>query len=183
MFEVGELIIYSGHGICRIDSISEKEISGVSRYYYDLHPLHGADLKISIPVDNKSKLMLDLIQRDEAEKIIQSFRLPGIHWIERNTGRNHTYSSIVNTGNREEIAKVINTLMRQKLKVELNNKKFSQQDQNLLNSTQQILFHEIAISLETSYEAILDEVHHIIQADFDCENKPEPSYPGSLDNK
>lgn len=174
MFEVGELIIYSGHGICRIDSISEKEISGVSRYYYDLHPLHGANLKISIPVDNKSILMLELIERNEAEKIIQSFRLPGIDWIEKITERNHTYSKIINTGNREEIAKVINALIRQKIKVERNNKKFGQQDQRLLISTQQILFHEIAISLGTSYDSILDEINRIIEADFDREDKLEP---------
>ncbi|AZK45665.1 CarD family transcriptional regulator [Paenibacillus lentus] len=179
MFEVGNLIIYSGHGICRIDGISEKEIAGVTRCYYDLHPLHGANLKISVPVDNKSILMLDLIERDEAEEIIQSFKLPGIQWIDRNTERNYTYSNIINTGNRKEIAKIINTLMRQKLKVELNNKKFGQQDQKLLISTQQILFNEIAISLETSYEAILDEVNRIIQADFDCENKLESSYRDS----
>ncbi|MOA60535.1 hypothetical protein D3C78_1854380 [compost metagenome] len=55
--------------------------------------------------------------------------------------------------------------MRQKHKVELNNKKLSQQDQNLLISTQQILFNEIAISLDTSYEAIMDEVNRIIQAE------------------
>jgi Transcriptional regulators, similar to M. xanthus CarD len=170
MFEVGNLIIYSSHGICRIDGISEKDISGVSRYYYDLHPLRSAGLKISIPVDNQSILMLDLIDKDEAEEIIQSFRLPGVDWIEKSTDRNHVYSNIINTGNRQEIAKVINTLMRQKHKVELNHKKLSQQDLHMLNNTQQILFNEIAISRDTSYEAVLDEVSGIMQGELIHQN-------------
>ncbi|TJY41765.1 CarD family transcriptional regulator [Cohnella pontilimi] len=159
MFGVGDLIIYSGHGVCRIDNISVKTISGVSKSYYDLHPLSGGKLKISIPVDNKSVLMLDLIHRDEAEEIIESFRLPGITWIEKNNERYQTYSNIVNSGNRKEIAKVANTLMRKKHVAESNNKKLGSHDQHLLTSIQSILFNEMAISFGTTYEAILDKVN------------------------
>ncbi|GFN32952.1 CarD family transcriptional regulator [Paenibacillus xylaniclasticus] len=171
MFEVGSLIIYSAHGICRIDGISEKTISGVSKHYYDLHPLRSAGLKISIPVDNDSILMLDLIERDEAEVIIESFRSPGVEWIDKSSDRNHTYSNILNSGDRKEIAKVINTLMRQKHKLQSNHKKLNQQDQNMLNSTQQILFNEIAISLDTTYDAILDRVNRIVEAVFHSEER------------
>lgn len=162
MFDVGDLIIYSGHGVCRIDNISVKTIEGESKHYYELHPLNGAKLKISIPVESKSVLMLDLIERNEAEKIIESFRLPGIQWIDKNNERHQTYANIVSKGNRKEIAKVANTLLRKKHQVELNNKKFGTYDQVLLTSIESILFKEMAISLETTFEAISDKVNHII---------------------
>jgi len=162
MFNVGDLIIYSGHGVCRIDNISLKTLSGVSKHYYDLHPLSGGNLTISIPVDNTSVLMLNLIARDEAEEVIESFRLPGLSWIEKNSQRNKTYSETISTGNRKEIAKIVNTLMRRKHAVELNNKKLGAQDQSLLTSMQSILFYEMAISLDTTYEAIFDQVNQMI---------------------
>lgn len=162
MFKVGHLVIYSVHGICRIDNISEKEIAGKLKLYYDLHPLSDDKLKISTPVDNHNLLMLNLIGREEAKEVIQSFRSPGTEWIERNTERNHTYSKVISSGNREEIAKIINTLMRRKQKAERNNKKLSNQDQTMLTSTRNILFKEIAIALGTTYEAVLDEVNGLI---------------------
>jgi len=162
MFEPGHLVIYSVHGICRIDGISDKEILGTSRQYYELHPISDVNLKISTPVDSDSLLMIELIGREEAEEIIQSFKLPGIRWIEKNTERNQTYSKIINSGNREEIAKIINTLMRQKQKVEENNKKLSHQDQTMLTSSQKVLFGEIAISLEIAYDTVLDEVNDMM---------------------
>ena len=167
MFEVGKLIIYSSHGICKIDGISEKVIMGESKYYYDLHPVNASSLKISIPVDNDSIVMLELINKEEAEEILASFKYDGIAWIDKNTERQQTYSNMIKKGNREDIAKIINTLMRHKLKLELINKKLNNQDQNLLNSIQQILFNEIAISLEVSYEAILERVNHIITVETD----------------
>lgn len=162
MFEAGDLIIYSGHGVCRIDSLSVKTISGVPKHYYELHPLSGAKLKISIPVDSKSVLMLNLIERDVAEKIIESFKVPGIEWIDKNNERHQTYAGIVSKGNRKEIAGIANTLMRKKHQAELDNKKFGSYDQKLLTSIQHILFNEMAISLETTYEAIFDRINQVI---------------------
>ena len=34
MHEIGELIIYPGHGICRVDDIDEKNIAGETKTYY-----------------------------------------------------------------------------------------------------------------------------------------------------
>lgn len=162
MFNVGDLIVYSGHGVCKVDGISEKTMSDVTKHYYDLHPLNGSALKISVPVDNKSILMLNLIDKEEAEELINQFRYEGIEWIEKHTERQQVYSKIVNTGDRKGISKVANTLIRKKQDLELINKKLINQDQNLLNTIQSILFIEMAITLKTTYEDILDRVYQII---------------------
>jgi CarD family transcriptional regulator len=67
---------------------------------------------ISIPVDNENVNMSKLIQRDQAEEILESFKLPGVDWIENNHSRIQAYYEIVRTGNRKDIAKVANTLIR-----------------------------------------------------------------------
>ncbi|MEH7306801.1 CarD family transcriptional regulator [Neobacillus drentensis] len=51
MFNNGDLVIYSAHGICKIDDICEKTIAGMTKTYYELHPLdHNHQLTISVPV-------------------------------------------------------------------------------------------------------------------------------------
>ena len=62
MFNIGDVIIYSTHGLSQIDDICEKTISDVTRTYYVLHPLAQANLTISTPVDNEKVVMLKLLE-------------------------------------------------------------------------------------------------------------------------
>lgn len=163
MFKIGDLVVYSGQGICFIDDICEKTMMGETKEYYVLHPVDNSRLTISIPVDNDKVVILDIIQSDEAEKIIDSFKEKGIDWIEINSQRNVEYSDIVKTGNRSEIAKVVNTLMRKKYITEINGRKFYEQDTRLLVSVQNILFSELAMSLDTTFEEIKNKVLSLIE--------------------
>jgi len=162
MFNIGDLIIYSEQGICHIDEICEKTFMGVTRKYYVLHPIDNCRLEISIPVDSDKVMMLELIQREEAEEIIESFKLPGLDWIEINTFRMQTYSGIVKQGDRKEISKIANTLMVKKHQCEALGKKFYEQDNRLLISIQNILFAELAMALNTTSEEINERITAMI---------------------
>lgn len=120
-------------------------------------------MTISTPIDNDKVVMLKTMDREEAEDILQSFKQPGIDWISDVKLRNRKYSSIVQSGNRKEITKIANTLMRKTLEVKLNNKKLYEQDRRLLNTIQNILFNELALSLNTTFEKILEQVNNMIK--------------------
>lgn len=162
MFNIGDCIIYSSHGICQIDDIVENTYSGITKSYYVLHPLEDCNLKISTPVDNDKVVMLELLNKDKANDILQTFKLPGIDWIEIDNQRSQMYSEIVKSGNREEICKVVNTLMREKIKIEATTRKFHEKDRKILEYVQNILFAELAYSLNTTAEAISEEITRLI---------------------
>ncbi|ETA81496.1 CarD family transcriptional regulator [Youngiibacter fragilis] len=158
MFNKGDMMIYSSHGICLVDDICSNRFQGVDKDYYVLHPIADRKLTIRIPVDNKSVTMLELIEEEEAEKIIDSFSKPGRSWIEINNERNQIYSETVRTGNRKDIAAIVNTLMRRKYSAEQAGRKFSDKDRKLLNVVQGILFTELAISLSTTFDVVNERV-------------------------
>lgn len=162
MYNIGDLVIYSSHGVCRIDSICEKTYSGITRTYYVIHPIEDAGLTISAPVDKEQDIMQKLIDRNEAEEVLQSFQSPGVEWIEKNHDRTKKYSDIINTGDRKEISRIISTIMRKKHEVESNGKKLGESDRKLLLSTQNILFQELSISLDTTFDAIVKEVNRLM---------------------
>jgi CarD family transcriptional regulator len=164
MFNLGELIIYSGHGICKVDEICEKTYLGNTKTYYVLHPLDNShQLTISIPVDNEKVAMSKLMEKDEAEEILESFKLQGVDWVENNHARIQQYNNIVKTGTRNDIAKVVNTLIRKKHELEMKERKFGEQDNHLLTAIQNILFKELAISLNTTYNAIFEKVNKLVK--------------------
>lgn len=162
MFHVGDFIIYSEHGICQIDDICEKTFFGVTRSYYILHPLDDPQLTINAPVDNEQVVMLKMMERDEAEAVLHSFQSLGAKWIEKTNDRLRTYAERVKTGNRKEVANIVNTMMRKQIEVERNGRKLSNSDCKLLDSIQNILFNELAISLNTTYDAIYEQVTELI---------------------
>lgn len=164
MFNIGDLIIYSAHGICRVDDICEKTVSGITRPYYVLHPMeNNHQLTISTPVNNDKVVMLELIHQEEADEILETFKDPGINWADNHNIRFNLYSDIVNTGDRKEIAKVVNTLMRKEMETALLGKKLYEQDRKQLNTIKDILFKELAISLNTTFAEINDRVIRLIE--------------------
>lgn len=110
------------------------------------------------PYNNNQVVMFGIIDRIEAEEILESFKQPGMEWIEKVNDRSSTYSDIVKTGNRKEISRIVNTLMRRKYEVEQMEKKLGEPDKRLLSRIQNILFKELAISLDTTYDDIFEEV-------------------------
>lgn len=158
MFNIGDLVVYPPQGICRIDDICEKTFLGITKNYYVLHPIEDSKLTISAPVDNDKVVMLKLLNKEEAEEVLESFKLPGIDWIEANDERSKVYSNAVRTGNRKEIYMIANTLMKEQIASESSGKKFYEKDKRLLSSIQSTLFTELAFLLGTTFEAVEEKV-------------------------
>ena len=76
------------------------------------------------------------------------------------------YNNIVKTGDRREIAKIANSLMQKNLEYSLDKKRMYDQDRRFLSTIQDLLFKELANSLDTSFEDISAQVDEMIQKDF-----------------
>ncbi|SHG63878.1 CarD family transcriptional regulator [Ornithinibacillus halophilus] len=163
MLNVGDLIIYPGHGICKVDSISDKTYAKRTRKYYVLHPIeNGRDLTINAPVENKTTEMLKLINKEEAITLLEVFKGNGIDWIEKPQSRNNTFSDILKSGNRVEIAKVATTLMRKQYEIEKDGKKFYENDRKILTNIHSILFKELSLALDLTTDEIYEKVSNMI---------------------
>lgn len=162
MFNVGDLIIYSTHGVCKISDICERDFRGETREYYVLHPVEEPNLSISVPVNSEQVVMLDIMEKDEANSVLKSFEEPGIEWIEDAKQRNKKYNTMINSGDRDKIIKIANTLMRKQQEAKVNKARMYDQDKKMLEYIQRIMFQELAASLETTVEKIIARINDII---------------------
>jgi len=159
LFKKGDLMIYSTHGVCQIDDISDKTIAGETKSYYTLHPINNTQkLQISIPVDSDKVMMLTLLEATEAKSILESFRSPGVEWNPHPNNRNREFLNVVHSGNRQEIAQVINTLARRKAEADLLNKKLYEQDRKILENAKTILVKELSLALKQSETEIEQQI-------------------------
>jgi CarD family transcriptional regulator len=166
MFKIGDVIVYSVHGLCQIDDICDKTIANVTKTYYVLHPLAEQSLTISIPVDNDKVLMLETMNREEGEEILHSFKQPGLNWIGDIKLRTLRYREMIKNGDRRKIAKVANTLMRKNQELTMVKKRLYDQDRRILNTIQNLLFKELAMTLNTSDEKIYEMIHNMINEEY-----------------
>ncbi|TKI53675.1 CarD family transcriptional regulator [Lysinibacillus mangiferihumi] len=158
MYNVGDVVIYSSHGLCSVEDICEQTFSDITKTYYVLQPLNDSKLTIRTPIDNAKKQLRDVIKKEEAIQILQSFTSPGVEWIEQNTHRMRFHVEIIKTGDRQKQANLLNTLLRKKFEYEANEKKFPNQEEKLLHSLQEIIFSEFSIALDKPSEEIYDYV-------------------------
>ncbi|HWL26540.1 MAG TPA: CarD family transcriptional regulator [Ureibacillus sp.] len=163
MYNVGDLIMYSSHGICEIDDITEKSFSDQTKTYYVMHPLNNKQLVINIPTHSDKINLRDVVDKESAQLIIDSFKQPGVAWIEKNNHRIQIFSEAIKKGNRIEIAKIVNTLMLKQHDDVLVGKKLGAQDSKLLTTIQNLLFTELALSLKTTSEDIYNRVVSCLQ--------------------
>ena len=63
MFKVGEVAVYPGHGVGKIESIEDKEFSGTRQSFYVMRIL-DTDMTIMIPVDGERNAGLRCIIGD-----------------------------------------------------------------------------------------------------------------------
>lgn len=166
MYSVGDLIMYSAHGICEIDDITEKNFSDQTKTYYVMHPLNNNKLVINVPIHSDKINLQDVVNKETALKVINSFKKPGVDWIEKNNHRIHIYSESIKKGDRFEIARIVNTLMLKQQEDELLGKKLGTQDMKLLTTIQNILFSELAISLETSSDDIYNRITKCLREQY-----------------
>ena len=162
MFNIGDVIIYSSHGLCQIDDICEKTYGDTTGTYYVLHPLENTRLIINIPIDSDQVVMQNVLEKEEAEEVLHTFQQPGIEWIENARERTKKYKSLVKKGDRNVIAQVAVTLMRKKREATKEEKKLDGDDRALLANIENIMYKELAVSLDTSYEEIANKVKRLI---------------------
>ena len=74
MFQVGQLAVYPAHGVGRIESVQEREVSGTPAQFYIMRLL-DFDMIIMIPTNNARNIGLrDVIDNQAVDQVYQILR-------------------------------------------------------------------------------------------------------------
>ena len=68
-FRVGEKVVHSPEGVCKIEGICQFEIDKSVKYYYILKPMQSESQRIYISVDKMEKSVRPLKSKQELERI------------------------------------------------------------------------------------------------------------------
>lgn len=168
MYDVNDLIMYGGTGVCKISDISNNVFSGSSedRLYYVLEPLYQSGV-IYAPVDNEKVFMRPVISEDEAKDLIDN--IPQIHTeVYKSSSIQQLtkyYQSVIDTHKCLDLLKLTKSIHAKKEVALKQNRNLGQIDKKFMKKAEELLFGEFAAALQISK----DDVEEFIQGRLDEE--------------
>ena len=165
MYQIGDLIIYSSEGACRIDSIEKLHMSGVSNdnLYYGLCPVYHRG-KIFVPIDTKL-FMRPIISCEEAKRLIR--RIPSIqekivHNQSKRLLEDH-YNGYMRSHDCMDLLKLIKTIYLKGTMAAVERKKLGSIDERFKKKAEDLLYCEFAIALSIPKEKVKSYIENEIK--------------------
>ena len=149
MFKKGELIICGGHGVCRVIDITAHPGDRLDkkRKYYLLEPVFEKTSTIYTPVDNEKVIMRRIMNKEEAQKLIEHIKEIDVMWVQEEKRREQTYKDAIRTYDSRSLVQIIKTLYQRK-RIRINEgKKVLSSDEQYLRKAEELLYSEMSLAL------------------------------------
>ena len=149
MFEKGELIICGGHGVCRVIDITDNPIDRMDKkiIFSLLEPVFEKTSTIYTPVDNEKIIMRRIMNKEEAQRLIEHIREIDVMWVQEEKRREQTYKDAIRTYDSRSLVQIIKTLYQRK-RVRINEgKKVLSSDEQYLRKAEELLYSEMSLAL------------------------------------
>lgn len=163
MYQVGELIIYGGSGVCRVESVAPGAKDG--RMYYTLSPLRQS-CTITTPVDNPKVFTRPLISKEEALDLLETAgeikAVPFCARVPRELTEH--YEALFKTYDCKVLLELLLSITLKEKMLREQKKRLGSVDENYLRRTEDFLFGELSVVLEMPPE----EVRQMIQERTHC---------------
>jgi len=158
VYKIGEKILYGRTGVCVVEEIVSKRLSGEKedRLFYTLRPLYQS-CSISIPVDSKV-FSRPIMSADEAKALIVTLpTLEAEPCREKNLNRlRDHYREIIESCEGRRLAMLGISIYRKKLEAEAARRKLGAVDERFMKEAEELLFGELAAALGIERTSVHD---------------------------
>ena len=103
MYQVGELVVYGMHGVCRVVSEEERLVDKKRLNYLALEPLSNGNSRFLVPTQNAAAMakLQPILSKEELEAMITSEDVKTSEWIREENQRKQTYRELIGSGDRK----------------------------------------------------------------------------------
>lgn len=150
MFKIGDVVVYSASGVCRVEDICKKSFGSFSANYYILKPLMQNGSTVFVPTENAS-LTSKIHPVLTKEQFLCAFsQAKGSDTIrpENEFERREKFGEILESGNRCALMLMIHDLKNLAKEQQQNSRRLHIADEKLLNTAENMLFEEVAYVFE-----------------------------------
>ncbi len=154
MYKAGDLVVYGGNGVCRIESVAP--LPGGEQAYYTMRPL-SSDCVIRVPVTTKTE-MREVISREEALQLID-----GIPDVVAEVYHNRSatllaghYTEAMRSHRCEDLIGLTMSIYAKKKLAEREKRRIGMIDERYMKRAEELLFGELSVALGIPAEKVPD---------------------------
>lgn len=164
MYNIGDLVVYCSHGVCRIEDIEQRSVDKKLLSYYVLSPLDSEKTKFYIPVHNPLAVskMRYLLTKDE---LIQILKDPAVYadcWIPEENRRKMRYKELSVSADFFSLVQMVYALQRYREQQLAAGRKFHLADDNFLRDAKKILESELSVVLQVPASQVQQAVEALL---------------------
>lgn len=165
VFGIGDYVVCGNKGVCVVENITTLNISGVDkdRKYYILKPLYMSGSTVYVPVDSPKGSMRKVLERGEAQKLIE--RMPEIPplSIANDKLTEQIYRECIKTNDCQELVKIIKTIYMRKQKRIQAGRKVTAVDEKYFQLAAENLYGELAVALDMDRREVEDYIMEAVK--------------------
>ena len=148
MYRIGDFVIYSNSGVCKITDIVSRKDGKTEQLYYVLLPLYQT-CTIYTPIDNDKVFMRPVITKTEANRLIDmipTINAEAYHNRSINQLSEH-YNEALKTHDCSDLIELCMSIYAKKQSLEQQNRKFGAVDEKFMKRAEELLHGELAVAL------------------------------------
>ncbi len=163
MFNINEIVIHRGMGVCEVSEITKMKVgNNPNASFYVLKPLYeNKGTKIFVPCERES-LLRTPINSKEIELILLEVKNTPALWVENDALRRNKFSEILKSGDHKQIIKLICELHAIKNEKEEIGKKLHLSDEKILNEAERLIHGELAYTMKIEPHEVAEFIMKMI---------------------
>lgn len=152
MYQIGSLVVYGIHGVCRVLQMETQVIDRKAVTYLVLEPVGQEGSKYMIPTNNMTAMaqLRPMLTPQELEEMLCSQEVRRGSWNWDENARKQSYRELISSGDRMKLMQMVHTLYRHKKSQQEAGKKVHMADDNFLRDAERILIGEISVIKDMS---------------------------------
>ena len=157
MYEVNDLIMYGGTGVCKVARIGKPDFDGFDndRMYYILEPLYSSGT-IYAPIDNEKVFIRPVISAEEANQLIDT--IPEVHTEIFKTSSmqqlSKHYQEVIDRHRCKDLIELTKSIHAKSVEASANNRRLGAIDKKFMKKAEDLLFGELAAALKINKEEV-----------------------------
>lgn len=146
MYKIGDVVVYSVSGVCKVEDICKKDFGSFSADYYILRPVMQSASTVFVPTQNEklTTKIHSVLSRDSFDKVFALAKTRDFVRPDSESERREAFLKILESGNREDLILMIFDLKKLSREQTEKGRRLHLADERLLNSAQTLLFEEVA---------------------------------------
>jgi len=166
MYQIGDVIVYGGEGVCRVDAIGVLDIPSINkdRLYYTLSPFYR-DGKIFTPVDT-TVFMRPVITSEEVQHLIKQLpemRTNALYEYRNLKMLSDHYEASLQTHDYTDLLQLIKSVYTKQQVLAENGKKLCKTDERYLKLAEEALYREFAVALGMLKEDVKSYIEETVK--------------------